>query len=394
MKKALYLPLIAIFLASCSEQLEEPTVRDVSIFDVSAETEWDYWVVGKSGDNLFVNVLNNKPISLFYTPDPQEDGYSVFFDGNGYPDKLVIKDHIFIFRNFSGTKVDAAVILPDGTIKIARDFETGVDWDEIALKGVSADPSDWLRWTGHALGAAACTAGILAGPATFGLSWVVTGIGCTGTLVSVITEFLPEDYEVLGMTSSGIGSIATAVGCVSDLGLSCALGTAATAYSLMSINEEAIEESEDVQVTVSALEHGFGDVQITLTWDNTADLDLHVFDPFDAEIYWRDSYSSSGGTLDVDDIDGYGPENIFWPPYEAPGGTYEVFVHHYVWDDAGYPETSNYTVLINAFGEITKFTGTTNLDETVHICDFNEDGIVSTTLKSTFDITKASKVMY
>jgi len=392
MKKLFSLLLLAVFLTNCDEQEDVPIAPDISIFDVSEDTEWDYWVVGEGGDNIFVNVRNNKPTSVYYTPDPQQEGYSVFFDDNGLPDKLVINDHIFVFRNYSGTKVDAAVILPDGTINIARDVETGFDWNENALKSVSADPSDWLRWTGHALGAAACTAGILAGPATFGLSWVVTGIGCGATLVSIATEFLPEDYEVLGLSASAVGSIAAAVGCVNDLGVSCALGTASTAYSLMSINQEMMEDNEDVQVTISALEYGFGDVQITLTWDNTADLDLHVFDPSDEEIYWLNTNSNSGGALDVDDIDGYGPENIYWPQNSAPNGNYKVYVHHYVWSNSGYPTTSNYTVLVNAFGQIKKYTGEISLDKTVEICDFNQNGIQSTNLKGACNITKSRKV--
>ncbi|WP_319591088.1 hypothetical protein [uncultured Draconibacterium sp.] len=388
MKKYLLLMLCLVILFNgCDKNEEEPQAPDISVFDLSQETQWDYWVVGRNGDNFFVNVLNNKPTSVYYTPNPDEEGYSVFFDQNGYPNKLIINDYIFLFANFSGTKVDAALISPDGTINIARDVETDINWNEDFLKSASAEPSDWLRWTGHALGAAACTAGILAGPATFGLSWVVTGIGCGATAVSILTEFLPEDYEVLGLTASTIGPIATAVGCVNDLGVSCALGTASTAFSLMSINEEKIEESyDDVQVADAALEYGYGDVQVTLTWDNTADLDLHVFDPNGDEIYWNDKYSSSNGVLDVDDIDGKGPENIYWPPYEAPGGNYQVYVHMYPWNDSDYqyvtgnsyyPSSSNYSVLVTAFGETKKFTGSISFDETVHITDFDQNGLKS-----------------
>lgn len=404
MKNSTFLLLLVtsiLILTTCKKDEENKQAPDISIFDVSKDTDWDYWVVGKEGDNLFVNVNNNKPTSVFYTPYPEQDGYSVFFDENGLPDKLVINDYIFVFSNFSGYYVDAALISPDGTINIARGVKTDTDWDEFFIKSASGEPSDWLRWTGHVLGAAACTAGYLAGPATFGVSWVVTGIGCGATAVSVITEFLPENYEIFGLTASTIGPIATAVGCVNDLGLSCALGTASTAFALMARNEEIIEEAnDDVQIAESALENGYGDVQITLIWSNIADLDLHVIDPNGEEIYFAHEYSASNGTLDVDDIDGYGPENIFWPENEAPDGTYEVLVHHYPWSElsyqsatgnSGYPTTSNYTVLVNAFGTIAKYTGSISYDQSIPIISFDQDGLKSASAKSLVSITKSLK---
>jgi hypothetical protein len=404
MKNPLIVLLVMTFviLTGCKKDPEIPEAPDVSIFDVSDKTDWDYWVVGKDGDNIFVNVNNNRPTSVFYTPDPNQTGYSVFFDENGYPNIIVKDDHILIFENFSGTQVDAALVLPDGNIKIARNVETGINWDESFLKSASADPSDWLRWTGHALSAGACAAGVLLGPATFGVSWVVTGIGCGATLVSVIAEFLPEDYELLGLSASTIGSIATAVGCVDDLGLSCALGTSATAFSLMSLNQEKLEEANDaVQVAVAALEHGYGDIQITLTWDNIADLDLRVVDPYGEVIYWNHDFSASNGKLDVDDINGYGPENIYWPSNGAPRGTYEVYVHHYPWNESdyqaftgnvGYPVTSNYTVLINAFGDIKRYSGSISFDEVVYIRSFDQNGLKSASATSTFTVTTAKVV--
>jgi hypothetical protein len=71
---------------------------------------------------------------------------------------------------------------------------------------------------------------------------------------------------------------------------------------------------------------GTGDVQITLRWDTAPDLDLHVTDPNGEEIWFENIRSSSGGTLDVDDTEFEGPENIFWPTGRAPRGDYTVDV--------------------------------------------------------------------
>jgi len=148
--------------------------------------------------------------------------------------------------------------------------------------------------------------------------------------------------------------------------------------------EEMEMREDEIRIAEASLYAGYGDIQITLTWDNTSDLDLHVIDPFGEEIYWNHKFSESGGVLDYDDTDGYGPENIYWPKLQAPSGTYQVFVHDYVW--TGKPNSANYIVLVTAFGKTKKFVGTINLDETVHIVDFDENGLKST--KNSVEISK------
>ncbi|MDB5352836.1 MAG: hypothetical protein JWN86_4083 [Planctomycetota bacterium] len=81
-----------------------------------------------------------------------------------------------------------------------------------------------------------------------------------------------------------------------------------------------VEKFNDVQVKV-------GSPQFTLVWDSRADLDLHVIEPGGAEIFWEKRKGSKGGELDVDDVDGFGPENVFWNG--GPDGSYRWFVHYY-----------------------------------------------------------------
>ena len=86
---------------------------------------------------------------------------------------------------------------------------------------------------------------------------------------------------------------------------------------------------------------GTGDIQLTLTWGSTADLDLHVVDPDGNEIYWEQPTSSSGGELDVDSNAGCSEstttpvENVYWPTGDSPKGDYEVFVHYWMPCDGG-----------------------------------------------------------
>ena len=63
---------------------------------------------------------------------------------------------------------------------------------------------------------------------------------------------------------------------------------------------------------VRGVEVQVGDPQFTLLWDTKADIDLHVVEPGGKEIYWNDRKGRQGGELDVDNIDGFGPENIYW----------------------------------------------------------------------------------
>lgn len=74
-----------------------------------------------------------------------------------------------------------------------------------------------------------------------------------------------------------------------------------------------------------------GDPQFTLIWDSKADLDLHVLEPGGSEIFWEDRFGSQGGELDVDDIDGLGPENVNYSggTGKGPPGEYKWFVHYY-----------------------------------------------------------------
>jgi len=82
---------------------------------------------------------------------------------------------------------------------------------------------------------------------------------------------------------------------------------------------------------------GTGDFQATLTWNTgcptpgcspAVDIDLHVIEPNGTHVY----YSNQIGTtarLDIDNVWGLGPENIFVPAATAAAGTYRVYVVYY-----------------------------------------------------------------
>ena len=111
---------------------------------------------------------------------------------------------------------------------------------------------------------------------------------------------------------------------------------------------------------VSVIEVGTGDIQVSVSWDTESDVDLHLIEPNGAEIYYGDSESASGGTLDLDSnagcaIDGKKNENITWPNGTPPRGTYTVRVDY--WASCGVAKT-NYVVTVRVAGRAAQtFTG-------------------------------------
>ena len=108
------------------------------------------------------------------------------------------------------------------------------------------------------------------------------------------------------------------------------------------------------QSQVAVISVGTGDVQVNITWDSKADVDLHVIDPSGAEIYWAGKTSPTGGQLDLDSnagcgTDGPRAENIFWASgLIAPRGEYVVRVDY--WSNCSEVRT-NYIVTVNARGK-------------------------------------------
>ena len=106
-------------------------------------------------------------------------------------------------------------------------------------------------------------------------------------------------------------------------------------YQIESLSAEPGPYAEQ---TLSIINVGTGDVQISVAWTGASDVDLHVFDPSGEEIYYANKTAASGGTLDLDSnpacaIDNKNNENIVFPTGSAPSGDYRVVVDYY--DDCG-----------------------------------------------------------
>lgn len=120
--------------------------------------------------------------------------------------------------------------------------------------------------------------------------------------------------------------------------------------------------SPDPFATTNTPELGTGDIQVTLRWTTTDDLDLAVTDPFGDTVAYFNTSVPSRGQLDVDANAGCGGtttspiENIFWPPSEAPQGDYQVEVNLFSRCQGAGPISFEIRLLVR--GEIQTLTGT------------------------------------
>ncbi len=109
---------------------------------------------------------------------------------------------------------------------------------------------------------------------------------------------------------------------------------------------------------------GRGDVQVTLRWSSTADLDLSVTDPTGATVSFQNKTSPSGGQLDVDantacNNQTTSPvENVFWRSGTAPDGVYTVSVNYFR-ECAGGAGPQPYTLAVLLDGALVNVAATT-----------------------------------
>lgn len=367
--------LIIVFtIIACEEDSKDKyePMPDIAIVDISDDSDWDYWVVGK-GDYFFIEESGGYPTAVSYHVADDNKNISIFFTNNGMPNKVVIDDYIYIFDNFDGDEVDIAAISPNGDIQIVRKVDSGINWDNYnARLGKVNAWSDVVNWTGRVLSGVPCALTAAAAVSTGGIFTPVTVFVCGSFILSLAGDIAEDEFDVNnGFTEFAdlYGMSGTALSCHSGDLVGCGIGAASSALDTWADDLEEIENREDeVQVAEGALIAGSGQVQITLTWDTTDDIDLWVTGPDGERIYYGDKHSSSGGELDFDDTNGYGPENVYWPHNSAPNGTYKVEVDHY---SGSY--TTNYTVLVTAFGYTKAYYGYLSPNETKLVVQFQSN---------------------
>lgn len=390
MKNIKYLLLIiSLIYSGCSkeEEVSKTDYPEFAIIDISEDTYFDFAVYSKNSDDyIYVksNDLNNEiPTSVLYYNSNANKKIAIFYNTEGSINKVIINEYILVFENFVDNKFDVGIISPDGEIEILRDVVLENDLNKkTSISNYSKKTSSWqvnlLKTVSVGVDFVPCAMAIIEAK-SWNLSAFLSSFECGLSIGDILGEYLaeqgvsidasPEFVEGFENIDEFISVFLTSLS-VSNCDWKCILGIMNDSFLKdYIINLE--NRDEDIQITKAALKYGYGDVQVTLTWNNGADIDLHVIDPFGERIYFDHKHSASGGQLDIDDRNGYGPENIFWPHLKAPEGIYKVYVHHY----PSTPYSSNYTVLINAFDHIKKHNGSIDNDKFKAIAEFDKNSI-------------------
>ena len=100
-------------------------------------------------------------------------------------------------------------------------------------------------------------------------------------------------------------------------------------------NPQANDAQKAMLAALEQKDAKIGDVQVSFSWHNKNDLDLHVEAPSGEIVKFDNKNSKCGGTLQFDANVGFAAavvnpaEHIFWPAGKAPRGRYKVFVVHF-----------------------------------------------------------------
>jgi uncharacterized protein YfaP (DUF2135 family) len=136
--------------------------------------------------------------------------------------------------------------------------------------------------------------------------------------------------------------------------------------SLIDLNEQTLTQG---LTEAGALT---GEITISVAWDSADDIDLHVFTPSGAEIYY-DNTHADGGTLDVDanrysdDLAASPIENIYFA--DPTAGEYWIYIYDY--EDRSPGTATNYYVRLMVGEQSQTFTGTIDgSDTTVEVSGF------------------------
>ena len=116
------------------------------------------------------------------------------------------------------------------------------------------------------------------------------------------------------------------------------------------------EVSQIYTVDVSLIQVGTGKLQVSVSFDNAKDIDLHLIEPNGAHIYYGHSSSSNGGQLDLDSnagcsIDNINNENIYYEDdATVEAGTYKAYVVMY--ENCDESVATNYVLTVRYNGRV------------------------------------------
>ncbi|MGE4067779.1 MAG: hypothetical protein AB7H88_13460, partial [Vicinamibacterales bacterium] len=167
----------------------------------------------------------------------------------------------------------------------------------------------------------------------------VQGSTVTVSWIAPTTGGAPEGYDLQAVVQATGQVLDVAVGNQSSATFT-NVGNGNFIVKLRARNAAGVSDWTAERLIVVGVTLGSGALQVTLTWDSVADMDLHCIEPDLNHIYYAHKQGTSA-ELDVDDTNGYGPENIFVRQGQAMAGTYRFFIVHY-----GHSGATNATITV------------------------------------------------
>ena len=133
--------------------------------------------------------------------------------------------------------------------------------------------------------------------------------------------------------------------------------TETTFTVVMAIMDQEGNISSTYEANIGLIEAGTGGLQISLSFNNDKDVDLHVIEPNGEHIYYANRISPNGGWLDLDSnpacsYDHVNNENVFYndtTAYIEPG-TYQVYA--VMWRNCDPTIPTNYVVTVFYNGQL------------------------------------------
>ena len=388
------LALLAVFVAGCDlvggSEPEEELVEGSFMGLAAASTDdpdRPYVFTHQSGETMAVELDAADRLHRVALRDQAGLELVVTLGADGMPTTATVGEVVFVYANVRSDLADVVVITPGGESTVIRDVAVDADAARRARalaearRAGQAPPSvgEVANAAGLGVGIVGCTITVVVGlgsiPVTGPIGATVAGggaMGCAGAVVGVLTEYrnrhgtASAELEGTNAFFNAVGAAGAIADCTGSNPVACieaALGLASGALSRNALTEAQVDQL--IADARALLAGGGGDVQVSLTWNTTADLDLWVTDPAGERIYYGNRTSASGGQLDVDDRSGFGPENVFWPTNGAPAGTYTVQVDHY---SGASPSAWRVTTVVA--GRTQTFTGSVSTNQTDAVTTF------------------------
>ena len=160
---------------------------------------------------------------------------------------------------------------------------------------------------------------------------------------------------------------------------------------VIALQDNQGQVSEHHNIMVHLVEAGTGVLQVSCSWDQLNDVDLHLIEPNGEEIYYGNSTSGNGGELDVDsnpacDIDSINNENITYDADDfIENGEYTVKVALY--SNCNISSSTNYSVTVYYQGALI----TPSYGSNPYNSHFNPDDVNDEVIVMKFQIPPTSK---